>query len=258
MLTRGAYPVTRSSPTTSPREFSTGALREVAGLEPEPTRGTRRARRRAAAGRRPRLLSAIPSPSRAAHSRPFGPALRDPAVAEAHELGVGRAVAADELRTRTHRVRGTRALRRAARGARTRAPSARASARRSRRRSRRPPSASSRLDLGRCGDLGEHRLLARMRREPVALDRPAALAAEEQHRRVLARAVVLEPRRLRAALEVVLGRARLREQALHRLELIGPVQVRRARDRDLGVVEVGSRADDRAAPGSASPSSGRT
>ena len=56
-------------------------------------------------------------------------------------------------------------------------------------------------------------LLARVRREPVALGRPAALAAEEQHRRVLAGAVVLEPRRLRAALEVVLGRTRLRQQA---------------------------------------------
>ena len=56
---------------------------------------------------------------------------------------------------------------------------------------------------------------------------------------------MLDPRRLRAALEVVLGRARLREQAAHRLELIRPMKVRRARDRDLGVVEIGSRAHDR-------------
>ena len=57
-------------------------------------------------------------------------------------------------------------------------------------------------------------------------------------------AVVLEPRRLGAALEVVLRRLRLREQAAHRLELLRTMEVRGARDRDLG-----SRRD-RAAPGS--------
>ena len=83
-----------------------------------------------------------------------------------------------------------------------------------------------------------------MRLEPVALARPATLATEEQHRRVLARAVVLEPCRLGAALEVVLRRAGPREQAPHRLELIGPMEVRRARDRDLGIAQIGSRAND--------------
>ena len=62
---------------------------------------------------------------------------------------------------------------------------------------------------------------------------------------MLPRAVVLEPRGLRAALEVVLGRTCLREQSPYRLELIRPVQVRRAGDRDLGIVEIRTYADDR-------------
>ena len=96
-----------------------------------------------------------------------------------------------------------------------------------------------------------------MRREPVALERPATLATEEQHRRVLSRAVVFEACRLRAALEVVLRRAGPGEQAAHRLELFGPMEVRGAGDRDLGIVEVRPRANERAAPGTASPSCGR-
>ena len=83
-----------------------------------------------------------------------------------------------------------------------------------------------------------------MRLEPVALDRPATLATEEQHRRVLSRAVVLEACRLRAALEVVLRRAGPGEQAPHRLELFGPMEVRGAGDRDLGIAQIGSRAND--------------
>ncbi len=101
------------------------------------------------------------------------------------------------------------------------------------------------LDLGRRRDLREHRLLERVRRQPVALRRPVVDATEEQHRRVLPGAVVLEARGLRAALEVVLGRVGLREEALHRLELIRPMEMRGAGDRDLGVVEVGPGAHDR-------------
>ena len=101
-----------------------------------------------------------------------------------------------------------------------------------------------RLEIGGGRDLHPHELLARMRLEPVALERPATLATEEQHRRVLSRAVVLEPCRLRAALEVVLRRAGPGEQAPHRLELFGPMEVRGAGDRDLGIAQIGSRAND--------------
>ena len=55
---------------------------------------------------------------------------------------------------------------------------------------------------------------------------------------------MLEPCRLGAALEVILRRASPGEQAPHRLELVGPVEVRRAGDRDLGIVQIGPRAHD--------------
>ena len=101
------------------------------------------------------------------------------------------------------------------------------------------------VDLGGRGHLVEHRLLARVPGQPVAVGRPAALAAEEEHRRVLPRAVVLEPCRLRAALEIVLVHPRLGEQAEHGSELIRTVEVRRAGDRDLPVVEIGTRTNER-------------
>ena len=103
----------------------------------------------------------------------------------------------------------------------------------------------TRLDLGSACKLGEHRLLTGMRGEAVPLGRPVVDATEQQHRRVLPGAVVLEAGGLRAALEVVLGRVGLREEALHGLELVRTMEMRRAGDRDLGVVEVGSRAHDR-------------
>ena len=56
---------------------------------------------------------------------------------------------------------------------------------------------------------------------------------------------MLEAGGLRAALEVVLGRVGLREEALHGLELVRTMEMRRAGDRDLGVVEVGPGAHDR-------------
>ena len=101
------------------------------------------------------------------------------------------------------------------------------------------------VDLGRGGHLGEHRFLARMSGEAVALGGPAVLAAEQEHRGVLSGAVVLEPSRLGAALELVLARRRLREQRADGLELIGAVKVRRAGDGDLGFGEIGAQADDR-------------
>ena len=101
------------------------------------------------------------------------------------------------------------------------------------------------LDLGSGCDLREQRLLTRMPGEPVPLGRPVVHAAEQQHRRVLPGAVVLDPGGLRSALEVVLARVGLREEALHRLELVRTMEMRRAGDRDLGVVEVGPRAHER-------------
>jgi len=58
---------------------------------------------------------------------------------------------------------------------------------------------------------------------------------------VLAGAVVLEPRRLGTALEVVFRRPCLRKQAPHGVDLIRTMEVRRAGDGDLGLVEIRSR-----------------
>ena len=98
---------------------------------------------------------------------------------------------------------------------------------------------------GRLGDLGQACVLDRVRREPIAAARPALGAAEREHPGVLARAVVLERRRLRPALELVLVRRRLREQAAHGGELLGPGEVGGGRDRDLLVGEVVARPHER-------------
>ncbi len=70
----------------------------------------------------------------------------------------------------------------------------------------------SRLDLRGAGNLREHRHLAGVLGQPIAGGLPAPRPAEREHRRVLPRAVVLEPRRLGATLEVVLARSGLRRR----------------------------------------------
>ena len=82
-----------------------------------------------------------------------------------------------------------------------------------------------------------------MRLQPVALDRPAT---PRQRNSVAAAFRATCPRRARlgAALEVVLRRVGPGEQAEHRLELFGAMEVRGAGDRDLGIVQIGSRAND--------------
>jgi hypothetical protein len=71
------------------------------------------------------------------------------------------------------------------------------------------------------------------------------LATEQEHPGVLPRAVVLDAGGLRPALEIVLFGAGLREEAPNGLELIRSVEMRRARDRHLGVVEIRPRAYER-------------
>ena len=74
--------------------------------------------------------------------------------------------------------------------------------------------------LGCRGDLPTHGLLARVVEQPVAVARPTLGAAEREKPRVLARAVVCDPRRLGTALEVVLGRGRVGEDAANDSELL--------------------------------------
>jgi len=70
----------------------------------------------------------------------------------------------------------------------------------------------ARIDFGSRCDLGVQLPLQRVAGEPVAPTRPAAFATEQEKAGVLAGAVVLQPRRLRTALEVVFARAGLRKQ----------------------------------------------
>ena len=196
------------SPTTSPREFSTGTFARSPASNPS------RARNAASALRSGRYapsstLSAIPRPDRPAQrAPPHAPFATQPSpsrmssrsAAPSPRMSSGRA---------PHRSAARVAASRASRAARTQTPSARVSARGSQRRSRRSPPASEFGSRSAAVAIcSPHELLARMRLEPVARDRPATLATEEQHRRVLARAVVFEACRLRAALEVVLCRVR--------------------------------------------------
>ena len=97
------------------------------------------------------------------------------------------------------------------------------------------------VDLGRGGDLGEHLLLQRMRREPVARRLEPARPADGEEAGVLARAVVLDRRRLRRR-----SRARPRPPA--------PRRAARGRPR---AARAAARCDAQAIASSRSPRSGR-
>src|SRR2546425_231428 len=88
-----------------------------------------------------------------------------------------------------------------------------------------------------------------MARKPVAARRPAALPAHEQEAGVLARAVVPDPlgppTLLRPALELVLAHTGAVEQPANGAELRRLRPMRRARDGELGVVEVEAEARKR-------------
>src|SRR5207247_2658557 len=89
-------------------------------------------------------------------------------------------------------------------------------------------------------NLGEARLLDPVAGESVALARPAVRTTEGEEAGMLARAVVLERRRLGAALELVLGCSRGGEQAADGCELLRASEMRRAGDGELLVGQVGS------------------
>ena len=95
------------------------------------------------------------------------------------------------------------------------------------------------------GDLEPDLLLQRMGSEPVVVGLEAAGAADGEKARVLARAVVLDRRRVGSGLEVGLGRGRVCEERAHGVELLRQRPVRGAGDRELAVVDVGSRAGER-------------
>ena len=162
LLTRGDRSGdTQSSPTTSPREFISGASAEVAGREPETPRNA------ASAGRIGRCapsstLSAMPSPSRPAQR---SPSLRPSPPSPPRRMSSvsARTVSADQLRARAHRVGDARAAlerlepRERVGHALERQAVGHDAAAVDRGRQRRG------LDVRSGGDLGEQLLLARMR-----------------------------------------------------------------------------------------------
>ena len=107
------------------------------------------------------------------------------------------------------------------------------------------------LRIRRFGVRGGARLLDRMVGQAVAGGRPVVRAAEGEHAGVLARAVVEDllgrPALLKAELEVVLGRGRLREQRADGGDLVRRGAVGRGRDREVALVEVCARPRERSA-----------
>ena len=101
-----------------------------------------------------------------------------------------------------------------------------------------------RVDLGRRRDLLEHRSLARVVGEAIALDRPALGSTEREEAGVLAGAVVLDALRSDPALEVVLGGRHGGEHPADDRELLGRRAVGGAGERDLLVVEIRAASDD--------------
>ena len=185
---------------------------EVAGVDAEQRRergrppagspGTRRRRPSARArGRRPRprRRAPPPHPSRPSRRRPRS-AARRAATGPRSRSGWAR-IARDDTLAAVERARAGRRLR----------PSARAAARRSARRTRRRPSASTRRrPRPRAATSRSTACWHGWPSEPVAR-RSASPSARQSARKpgVLARAVVLDPRRLGPALEVVLRRGRV-------------------------------------------------
>ena len=238
----------RISPTISDRLFATGAEASWSSGWPS------RPRNAATAGPTARAppsstLSAMPSRSGAGRAEePFGAALGDPAGQGFHQHGVGCAGAADQRRVRAHRVGHAAAA---------------VQLREARERVRHPLQGQREVDdaaaVDRCRylllaeirrrrHLGQHRLLHRVVGQPVAARVPPPGAAERQEPGVLSGAVVPERARrlaLGAALELVLLGGRLGEQRPDRADLLRVGQMRRGGDRQLTVVEVGPRTDDR-------------
>lgn len=103
----------------------------------------------------------------------------------------------------------------------------------------------ARVHLGRRRNLGEHRLLAVVLRQPVPTAVPLVRPAEREHPRVLPRAVVLESGWIRTAFELILTSRCLAEKAPDRVHLLGTTPMRRARDRYVEIVQVRSHTDER-------------
>ena len=169
------------------------------------------------------------------------PTLRRPALVRAHQLGIGGSGPPDQVGVSPHRSGDARAVlehgqagehvSHPLQGERERDHAAAVRSRRD----------LVGRDLGGIGYHFEARLLDRVLGKPIVPLRPVARDADGEHPRVLARAVVLEARRLGAALELVVGGRSLREQGPHRGELIWAGEVRRGGDRQVSFVQIVAR-----------------
>src|ERR1051325_8716396 len=188
------------------------------------------------------VCSRDPGPVRGGRAqRALGSAFRDPPGNRSHQLRVGAAVAADELRTRPHRGRDPRAAVELLE-ARERTGGAF-----QRQREANDPAAVRsgrdvlRLELGRRGDLRVKGLLQRVIGMAVALHRPAVRAADRDHRRMLAGAVVVDllgrAAVLQAAVELALGAAGVLQERADRLDVQLGAEVRGGCDREVVLVE---------------------
>ena len=208
--------------------------------------GTSRARSRAGAGAPSSTLNAMPSPSRAAQSRPSAPPFAIQPVAETHQLRVRRAVATDQLGACAHRVGGTPTAGEALEPRecvchplereRVRHDAAAVDRRRHRARldlrSAAQPRRASPAGTGAMqGDSPRSANHARRQRSSIAACFPEQLCSSREGSGPHSRSS-----------SVASASA---SSAPHGLELIRPMQVRRARDRDLGIVEIGPCPHDR-------------
>jgi len=103
------------------------------------------------------------------------------------------------------------------------------------------------VEAGGTGDVLEVPPLHPVPGQSVALGAPTMREADREHAGVLARAVVLERRRRisrRPALELALGGGHFRKQRTHGCELFYVCEMRGRDDREVAIVEVGSRSSE--------------
>src|SRR4051794_569291 len=155
----------------------------------------------------------------------FSASLGDPARQRLHQLGIGLAGAADELRPGPHRPGDPFA---SLSGCESREHEGDPLQRQCEANHAAAVDAGFQLagvDLRGRGDLRQDLVLERMAGQTVALGRPAAGPAGRQHARMLAGAVVVDrlgrSAFLETDLEVVLGRRRSREQSPDGIDLLG-------------------------------------
>ena len=226
------------TPTRSPWLFSTSTVASADRIEPEERQEVRQRRLDRAKGPVGDLQRDPEPVGGGGAEQSLRSALGDPPVERLDEDRVGADGATQQLGVGAHRPDHLRAsLERPEPAERVGGPVERQRERRHAA-SVHPHRHRGRRDLGRLGDLAQHRLLARVLGPAVSRRGPAFRTTQREKPGVLARAVVLERGRGGAALELVLRRRRVGEDPAHDRELGGRGEMRGAEEHDLLVVEV--------------------